>query len=468
MADYKNVFLCQMEDGRNVYSERSYQNNFSKEDDFYLIFQNGKVAVDQRAKDAIGKIDADNKRIVDCQGLDETEYISTIFQTATEVGGKDTLFVLVNAEDLKEDLQPLFEQAGFRFESRRRPYTGVGARSKRAKRQAPVDVPVMDMGDDVIPTFQSAPEAVKSAEEVESTAATAEDSKAVEAPVINETEPAKGSDAVGADLSVVGAPPVDVKPYDPISDMTEQFMDMPDDKPDDFEPDVPVEAQSAPPKKVRDDVDSASPKRQTHTPNGSPIGIDALAQEEKREQQETRRDDNPPGRNDFAGRQGNQSGQSNSFKRPLGNQANRGKRPSGVSGQQAPQQTALVNTGGISLVDLEREVFVSDGKETSPNTKRSELDNQKALTISLYYERLKSSINLFYQVDKKYKFEDAQYLLLISTLVKSKNFKDFQESWTSVLPGANLDGDEKKYNQLLEEVDYYVRLCNMFYNEDKW
>lgn len=122
----------------------------------------------------------------------------------------------------------------------------------------------------------------------------------------------------------------------------------------------------------------------------------------------------------------------------------------------------------MSIQELERIIFGGKQEKVSFEKVYTELDDSKAQTVNLYMERLIENINKFAKKVVDYNFDHAQYVSLVTTLVKSTDYMDFMDSWEVVDPGRPLGIDEKTYASLLREARYYAKVCETLYENDEW
>lgn len=119
---------------------------------------------------------------------------------------------------------------------------------------------------------------------------------------------------------------------------------------------------------------------------------------------------------------------------------------------------------------LEKAIFGVRYSGEMPERTYSELDDSKALTVSLIADRLITNINRMVPSVKKQGFCYDDYMEFVATLVKSEDFADFMEGWMTVSGGLLIDQKEMKeaYPGLRREAQYYARTCDILYGEDGW
>lgn len=119
---------------------------------------------------------------------------------------------------------------------------------------------------------------------------------------------------------------------------------------------------------------------------------------------------------------------------------------------------------------LEKAIFGVKYSGEMPERTYSELDDSKALTVSLIADRLITNINRMVPSVKKQGFCYDDYMEFVATLVKSEDFADFMEGWMTVSGGLLIDQKEMKeaYPGLRREAQYYARTCDILYGEDGW
>lgn len=121
-----------------------------------------------------------------------------------------------------------------------------------------------------------------------------------------------------------------------------------------------------------------------------------------------------------------------------------------------------------SMQEIEDLIFASSIEKKDNSKKYTKLDDNKAQLILSMRDRLIQNIEKFAKSVTEYNFSDDDYLLLITSFLKSTDFNDFTNSWECVMPGKPLGINETVYLSIRKEAVYYNNLCNMLYMKDRW
>ena len=138
----------------------------------------------------------------------------------------------------------------------------------------------------------------------------------------------------------------------------------------------------------------------------------------------------------------------------------------------SPQQQEIpdidMSQSGLTVGDLEKQIF--DTKILTGEFVRdySELDQKKADLIKTLFDRtVNSLISLTHKMSRE-NHEDADYVQLFTVLLKSTGYEDFCESWTVTAPNDDFLIDKNTYLYILDEVRYYAKVCSLLFSEDEW
>jgi hypothetical protein len=138
----------------------------------------------------------------------------------------------------------------------------------------------------------------------------------------------------------------------------------------------------------------------------------------------------------------------------------RGKRES----PKQEEQTAENKDQEIRL--LEKQIFNDAKIEEQKERIYTELDDNKAKTLISTFERLKSHLNLL--IENKDELNDDDYSQIIIQFVKSPDVEDFEECRQVRNLRAKIVLNSEKFTMFKKEADYYIKMCDLFFKEDKW
>lgn len=142
-------------------------------------------------------------------------------------------------------------------------------------------------------------------------------------------------------------------------------------------------------------------------------------------------------------------------------------KPSGKDNNNQMPPNSSEDSFEKSLEDIEKEIFTGEFKNEDIKREYTALDNSKATTADLTFQRLVKGLKKYLEKDIAENATNEQFLTLIMTLLKSYGYEDFVESWKTmnIFP---MDISEKEYLFLKDEASYYGEMCQLFYGKDKW
>lgn len=132
-----------------------------------------------------------------------------------------------------------------------------------------------------------------------------------------------------------------------------------------------------------------------------------------------------------------------------------------VKTRQSPQKDT------VTLRQLEKDIF-SDAKiEDVVDPEYTQIDNDKIKLLLSMFERFKEHLNVV--VKNPDNLEDDDYNNIIIQFVKSPNLDDFKTCNEFTNQTAQVEiPTEKIFFVLKGEAEYYIKMCDLFYKEDKW
>lgn len=121
----------------------------------------------------------------------------------------------------------------------------------------------------------------------------------------------------------------------------------------------------------------------------------------------------------------------------------------------------------VTLRQLEKDIF-SDAKiEDVVDPEYTQIDNDKIKLLLSMFERFKEHLNVV--VKNPDNLEDDDYNNIIIQFVKSPNLDDFKTCNEFTNQTAQVEiPTEKIFFVLKGEAEYYIKMCDLFYKEDKW
>lgn len=120
-----------------------------------------------------------------------------------------------------------------------------------------------------------------------------------------------------------------------------------------------------------------------------------------------------------------------------------------------------------TLDEIEKEIFLGDFKSGEVVRNYTELDNSKARTAELTFERFIRGLNGYIAKEVRETLTKDDYRLFLITILKAYSYKDFVEGWKT-LNAFEIELDEREFNYIKDEANYYSDMCKMFYATDKW
>lgn len=115
---------------------------------------------------------------------------------------------------------------------------------------------------------------------------------------------------------------------------------------------------------------------------------------------------------------------------------------------------------------IEKKIFFSAKIEEIQEREYSEIDDDKFRILTSTFERFKKHISL--QILNEESLNEEDYEELIIYLVKSTDLNDFNNSKNIVKLKADIEMDTETYHIFKSEAQYYIKMCDLFYKDDKW
>lgn len=154
----------------------------------------------------------------------------------------------------------------------------------------------------------------------------------------------------------------------------------------------------------------------------------------------------------------NESADTVQGEKPSGNQTNRR-----MTGKKPMQQSPSSSAPNMSLQELEDLIFGVETEKMDFSRVYTDWDNSRADTISKRIDVFKEKLHKCTTRPQELGFNDELYNMLIQVLVKSKDYKDFIESWHVVYPEA-LGLEEKNYHGLYIDAVEIMNIANALYS----
>lgn len=115
---------------------------------------------------------------------------------------------------------------------------------------------------------------------------------------------------------------------------------------------------------------------------------------------------------------------------------------------------------------IEKKIFFSAKVDEVHEREYSEIDDDKFRILTSTFERFKKHMSL--QIKNEDDLNDEDYEQIIIYLIKSDDLNDFNNSKNIAKLKADIDMDSDTYNIFKNEAQYYIKMCDLFYKEDKW
>lgn len=122
--------------------------------------------------------------------------------------------------------------------------------------------------------------------------------------------------------------------------------------------------------------------------------------------------------------------------------------------------------GVEDIRSIEKKIFFSAKIEEIQEREYSEIDDDKFRILTSTFERFKKHISL--QIINEESLNEEDYEELIIYLVKSTDLNDFNNSKNIVKLKADIEMDTETYHIFKSEAQYYIKMCDLFYKDDKW
>lgn len=131
----------------------------------------------------------------------------------------------------------------------------------------------------------------------------------------------------------------------------------------------------------------------------------------------------------------------------------------------APKKPEIVNDVENNVED---KIF-EPGKQENEIRKASFSAVQDAKAGLVYYIQERLQKHILNRLGKEGKgLTDSDLFQLILMLINTEKLEEFSLSWKSIQPYVDLTLKEEDYNILKAEANYYSKLTDMLYEEDKW
>lgn len=133
--------------------------------------------------------------------------------------------------------------------------------------------------------------------------------------------------------------------------------------------------------------------------------------------------------------------------------------------ESAPKKSEIVSEVENNVED---KIF-EPGKQESEIRKASFSAVQDAKAGLIYYIQERLQKHILNRLGKEGKgLTDSDLFQLILMLINTEKLEEFSLSWKSIQPYVDLTLKEEDYNILKAEANYYSKLTDMLYEEDKW
>ncbi len=115
---------------------------------------------------------------------------------------------------------------------------------------------------------------------------------------------------------------------------------------------------------------------------------------------------------------------------------------------------------------LEKKIFSDAVIEQDLEREYTELDDNKVRTLMSTFNRLVEHLNL--TIDNASELTEDDYTVVIMQLIKSPSLEDFNQCKEILNFRANILLNLETFTIFKKEADYYIKMCDLFYKEDKW
>lgn len=115
---------------------------------------------------------------------------------------------------------------------------------------------------------------------------------------------------------------------------------------------------------------------------------------------------------------------------------------------------------------LEKKIFSDAVIEQDLEREYTELDDNKVRTLMSTFNRLVEHLNL--TIDNASELTEDDYTVVIMQLIKSPSLEDFNQCKEILNFKANILLNLETFTIFKKEADYYIKMCDLFYKEDKW
>lgn len=129
---------------------------------------------------------------------------------------------------------------------------------------------------------------------------------------------------------------------------------------------------------------------------------------------------------------------------------------------------ASPQTPDLSLQQIEDLIFGTQQTQQDFSHVYTEIDDNKARMSDSLIDRFSEELCTLSKTVRGYDFNRADYVLVLTTLVKSEGYEDFVSSWDVAKSGYQLGIDERVYAQLYKHAVYCSKVFDMLYKEDKF
>lgn len=115
---------------------------------------------------------------------------------------------------------------------------------------------------------------------------------------------------------------------------------------------------------------------------------------------------------------------------------------------------------------IEKKIFFSAKIEEFQEREYTEIDDDKFRILTSTFERLKKHLSI--QIKNEEDLTDEDYEQIVIYLIKSEDLKDFNNSKDIAKLKADIEMESDSYRIFKSESEYYIKMCDLFYREDKY
>lgn len=121
-----------------------------------------------------------------------------------------------------------------------------------------------------------------------------------------------------------------------------------------------------------------------------------------------------------------------------------------------------------TILELEKAILNSDFIDNEINLNYTELDDAKAKLVNGLSNRLIDHINALYTDIQNLNLNYADYTKAFDMFNKAKDSDEFLSLWSNTFPDKEIISEQDKFEKIKSEANYYLKVCNFLYSEDKF